>query len=534
MWVLVDRSVDLLWTASSTVYEEFPVLSIFLLIFFVLEVSYNLCTPKNLPPGPWTIPWVGSPYKLTDNVHHDLNNLAKKHGDIFTLMMGKKPVIVLNSNRLIREALVKKGEEFATCPAMYDLDYTEMQNSIFSSSLFRKKTNVKSYMQINDELFNTGSSKKWKEQRAVMVQLLRAAGFGSNKVEDTFVSHLDTMYKHLEKKTPVSMCEPIQKVVAMTLADVVYSGGYSYNDPELLTLMALSIESMASAFREGTKRGYWTDKIPSKITEKIQPSMMNNMLTANSAFQRFLMKKIQDHRAVSDNDKPRDVIDGYLAEKGDDADISDLAFSSTILMLFPDGIGSASSLLQFILFYMAYHPEWQKKVQDQLDHVCSDNRPVLADRDKLPMVEATIHEVSRLASVVCLTMAHSPVKATTLEGYNIPQDSYILGNIWAAHMDKEIFPQGDSFAPETLIDGKGKFIRNDSMLMFTAGHRMCLGSQLVQNMAFLYLSTTLKHFTVSFPQGEPLPPLGSKGGLIREPLPHKICFTPRGKAAFGK
>ena len=49
------------------------------------------------------------------------------------------------------------------------------------------------------------------------------------------------------------------------------------------------------------------------------------------------------------------------------------------------------------------------------------------------------------------------------------QNSYILGNIWAAHMDKEIFPQGESFKPGTLIDSKGKFIRNDSMMMFTAG-----------------------------------------------------------------
>ena len=66
-------------------------------------------------------------------------------------------MIVLNSNRLIREAMVKRGEEFATCPAMYDMEYTEMQKKIFSSTLFRKKANVKNYMETNNGMYHTQS-----------------------------------------------------------------------------------------------------------------------------------------------------------------------------------------------------------------------------------------------------------------------------------------------------------------------------------------------------------------------------------------
>ena len=36
-------------------------------------------------------------------------------------------------------------------------------------------------------------------------------------------------------------------------------------------------------------------------------------------------------------------------------------------------------------------------------------------------------------------------------------------------MDKEIFPQGDAFAPETLLDANGKFVRNEKIMMFSAG-----------------------------------------------------------------
>ena len=61
------------------------------------------------------------------------------------------------------------------------------------------------------------------------------------------------------------------------------------------------------------------------------------------------------------------------------------------------------------------------QVQKQIDVVCGERRPVLDDRSSLSKVEATIYEAARLASVVCLSIAHSPTHDTTLEGYFIPE-----------------------------------------------------------------------------------------------------------------
>ena len=42
------------------------------------------------------------------------------------MLFSHRPLIVLNSNRLIREAFVKRSEEFANRPIMYDLDYMDL------------------------------------------------------------------------------------------------------------------------------------------------------------------------------------------------------------------------------------------------------------------------------------------------------------------------------------------------------------------------------------------------------------------------
>ena len=63
------------------------------------------------------------------------------------------------------------------------------------------------------------------------------------------------------------------------------------------------------------------------------------------------------------------------------------------------------------------------QVQKQIDAVCGERQPVLNDRSSLSKVEATIYEVARLASVITMSVAHSPTHDTTFEGYFIPEVS---------------------------------------------------------------------------------------------------------------
>ena len=65
----------------------------------------------NLPPGPWRLPFVGNflglVYKLFrtgDEPEYQLAAMAKRYGDVFTLRVGSKIVIIANSYKSIKEA----------------------------------------------------------------------------------------------------------------------------------------------------------------------------------------------------------------------------------------------------------------------------------------------------------------------------------------------------------------------------------------------------------------------------------------------
>ncbi|RCV42751.1 hypothetical protein SETIT_9G241100v2 [Setaria italica] len=72
--------------------------------------------PKlNLPPGPWTLPVIGSIHHLIANplIYRTLRGLAQKHGPLMTLRLGEVPVLVVSSPEAAREVLKTHDTTFA-------------------------------------------------------------------------------------------------------------------------------------------------------------------------------------------------------------------------------------------------------------------------------------------------------------------------------------------------------------------------------------------------------------------------------------
>ena len=71
-----------------------------------------------------------------------------------------------------------------------------------------------------------------------------------------------------------------------------------------------------------------------------------------------------------------------------------------IIDLFFAGTESTTSALTFALLYLITHPQVQHRCQQEIDDVVGAGRlPCLNDRVNMPYVEATLHEVMRMANV---------------------------------------------------------------------------------------------------------------------------------------
>lgn len=77
---------------------------------------------------------------------------------------------------------------------------------------------------------------------------------------------------------------------------------------------------------------------------------------------------------------------------------------------------------------MCHYPSWQEKVQEEIDRVCPDQPPTMADMPNLPMLRATIKEVIRWRQATPLGVPHVALEDDVYEGYLIPKGAILHAN----------------------------------------------------------------------------------------------------------
>lgn len=68
------------------------------------------------PPGPFAWPLIGNAAEMGPAPHLAFQRLARRYGDVFQIRLGGCPVVVLNGQRAIRQALVQQASAFADRP----------------------------------------------------------------------------------------------------------------------------------------------------------------------------------------------------------------------------------------------------------------------------------------------------------------------------------------------------------------------------------------------------------------------------------
>lgn len=88
---------------------------IFVIVFFVSIILFK--KPKNLPPGYYGIPYIGSVTLMRklrqDRPHIILYEESKRFGNIFSWYIGNQLIVVLSGYDVIYEALVQKADTFS-------------------------------------------------------------------------------------------------------------------------------------------------------------------------------------------------------------------------------------------------------------------------------------------------------------------------------------------------------------------------------------------------------------------------------------
>ncbi|KAI0061748.1 cytochrome P450 [Artomyces pyxidatus] len=193
---------------------------------------------------------------------------------------------------------------------------------------------------------------------------------------------------------------------------------------------------------------------------------------------------------------------------------------------------TASTLSSFFLMLVLY-PEVQKRAQAEIDAVTGGTAlPDFGDRAHLPYVEALCKELHRWRMVGPTGLPHASIKDDVYEGYFIPKGSIVVANAWAILHDPELYPDPEVFRPERFLTSDGQ-PKDDPMLSmaFGFGGRICPGRHIVDAMLFIVVASVLSAFNVGVPkdaEGKDIPVADNYvGNALSKPAPFECSIVPR-------
>ncbi|XP_075692276.1 cytochrome P450 2A5-like [Rhinoderma darwinii] len=488
-----------------------------LMLFFALLISCIILFSSiklfwrrgNLPPGPTPLPLLGNALDVGGDIVHFLMKLSEKYGDIFTVYLGTRPVIVVTGYKLVKEIYVDKGDDYLNRGDMpaFDAFYKD------SGMIF------------------TANMKRWRDLRRFSLIALRDFGLGKRSAEDRSHEEIRHLISAL-KDTKESFFDPRQCLSTAfynIIFSIMFGNRYNYEDKEITTFLTYIHEAfkiISSSWGQIYEMFPWLMRFIPGPHQKINKCFKN--LT------KYVDGRVKINQETLDPNNPRDYVDAFLIKMEKEKINPNSEFNmknllACTLQIFFAGLETLSTTTTYALLILMKYPDVLAKVHKEIDQVIGQNRgPTLQDRNHMPYTEAMVHEMQRFVDLIPMGVPRRTTKEVTLKGYTLPKDINIYPMLTSVLKDPTCFKYPTEFNPENFLNSQGEFKKNDAFMPLAAGKRICLGEPLVRMDLFLFLVSILQNFDLKSsvpPEELDITPIVS--GLGNIPKPYKMAFIPR-------
>ncbi|XP_071393946.1 cytochrome P450 1A1 [Centroberyx affinis] len=499
---------------SVSVSESLVAMATVCLVYLILKFLHTEI-PEGLRrlPGPKPLPIIGNVLEVGSKPYLSLTAMSKRYGPVFQIQIGMRPVVVLSGNDMIRQALIKQGEDFAGRPDLYSFQFINDGKSL---------------------AFSTDQAGVWRARRKLALSALRS--FSS--LEGTTPEYSCMLEEHICKEGEylIKQLKTVMKAdgsfdpfrhIVVSVANVIcgmcFGRRYSHDDQELLSLVNLSDE-----FGQVVGSGNPADFIPML---RFLPSVtMKKFVDINARFNTFVQKIVSEHYATYDKDNIRDITDSLIdhcedrkLDENSNVQMSDEKIVGIVNDLFGAGFDTISTALSWSVMYLVAYPEIQERLYHELkDKVGLNRTPLLSDKPNLPLLDAFIMEIFRHSSFLPFTIPHCTTKNTSLDGYFIPKNTCVFINQWQINHDPELWKDPSSFNPERFLSADGtefNKLEGEKVTVFGMGKRRCIGEVIARNEVYLFLAILVQRVRFHAMPGEPLDMTPEYGLTMK----HKRC-----------
>ncbi|XP_040070115.1 cytochrome P450 2J4 [Ixodes scapularis] len=433
---------------------------------------------QSLPPGPWGLPLVGYLPFLRRKQHVVFRDLAQKYGPIFSVRLGVVNVVILNNYESVQEAFSKK-QLLARTP-----------------KLFLTQAGVAGFMTLN--------GKSWIDNRKYCLHLINSPAYGQKDMETQVQAEIVYLVERISKVkgSPIPVKQYLLPSLSNNVTALVFGQRYDFDDPRRKMLDEILDTGMrclaAGAVITFMPRGF--------------RMLSTACFTRFGALRPLIQKLTNFMRQEHDLDgkgpwEPHvnSFIDGYLQLMSEHKTDPNTSFNmpnliGNALAVFAAGSQTTCTTLLWSLLSLADKVDTvQRKVQEEIDRVTEGRRaPAWSDRHDMPYTMATVWETQRWRTLSVMGIPREADEDVIVQGYLIKAGTVVMANLWAVHMDPNLWEAPGEFRPERFLtkDGSRLIPKPEWLIPFSAGKRMCPAENFANLEVFLYLARLLQKFTV--------------------------------------
>uniref|UniRef100_A0A0E0LIJ0 Cytochrome P450 n=1 Tax=Oryza punctata TaxID=4537 RepID=A0A0E0LIJ0_ORYPU len=470
-----------------------------LFVFLTKLISHATSTaPRrrlHLPPGPWTLPLIGSVHHIvssSESVHSVMRKLASRHGPLMQLWFGEVPTVVVSSPEAAQEILRSHDLAFAdrhmtsttavvtfggadVVMAPYGERWRHLRKLLTQELLTVSR--VRSFRRVREE------------EVSRLVRDLSAAAAAADS-SDAGVN-LTEMVARMTNDTVLrcsvgSRCKYSGEYLAALRAVVRLSSGITVADLFPSSRLASMVGTAPRRALANRKKMEW-------IIEQIIQERKDQMETDTG-----------DQAAAAES-KPCSlhVLLRLQKEGGTPIPITNEVIVVLFIDMFAAGTDTSSTTLIWTMAELIRSPRVMAKVQAEIRQAFQGKNTITEDDlGQLSYLKMVIKESLRLHCPVPLLSPRKCRETTKVMGYDIPKGTSVFVNVWAICRDSKYWEDAEDFKPERFekrdIEYKGS---NFEFLPFGSGRRICPGINLgLANMEFA-LANLLYYFDWKLPNG---------------------------------
>ncbi|XP_078364873.1 cytochrome P450 1A1-like isoform X2 [Oculina patagonica] len=419
--------------------------------------------------------------------------MAQKYGDVFSLMLGNRLVVVLNGVDAIQEAIVKHSIAFAGRPQLHTFKLANPQGNSLTVSDY---------------------SPKWRLSRKMSVSAIQTFAKNTEAFEEKLLQESQRLVHcfKLQKDKPVDALITTRFATANIILNALFGVDRSYDDEGLQEILEL-----AQSYRQAVQASNHVDFLP--LLKYLPNDALSNLVLALKAVKDDTTKMFVENKQTYTEGQVRNIADSFISiieketrkvKENNPAGVNTLNMAPLLAdeqiiqvlgELYGATLDTTPITIYWSLAYLVKYPHIQRQLHEELDLVIGRGRfPTLGDIASLPLLQATVYEILRVTSIAPLAIPRSTTTETKIWDFTIPKDTMVFVNLWSVHRDPAVWKDPDVFNPRRFLNGAGEVIDPKSIggfLPFSGGRRKCPGEVLALKAVPVFIAALLHSFLFS-------------------------------------